>query len=134
MSRIVEYVRQGLTSATIDWMIEEEDWDASNRTWTRTTYTTAPTRVVAHLTPVDERGEPTGGSVVTLDSQTLGLGPDQPFEWDATRNRLLLRWGNLVPDTLPTGRYRLDLDWYDADLSGGVRLGRPGQVRLIIVE
>ncbi|HHB11937.1 MAG TPA: hypothetical protein ENK62_01900 [Chromatiales bacterium] len=125
-TRIVGYVHQGLTSETIDLIIEEEDWSPTTRAWTRTVYGTAPTRVVAHLTPVD------GGDEVVLDSQTLGLGSGQPFEWDSAQSRLLLRWGGLVPNPLPTGTYWAALDWYDSAHPGGVRLGRPQRLMVVV--
>lgn len=125
-SRIVGRVHKGLTSETIDLVIEEEDWDATTRAWTRTVYATAPTRVRATLT------ETTTGATVTLDSQTLGLGAGKPFEWDAGGTRLLLRWGGLVPDTLPAGTYHAALDWYDTAHPGGVRITRPQRLLVVV--
>lgn len=125
--RLIARVHQGLTSETIALLLEEEDWSATERRWIGTVYQTAPTRVVATLTPT------AGGDPLELDSQALGLGTGQPFEWDAAESRILLRWGGLVPGTLPPGSYYAELDWYDGAHPGGVRLTRP-QGFLVVVE
>lgn len=126
---IEEYVYEGLDNTAI-WYLQDD----SAVSGTQAPISTAgspisPTRFVALLKNVYT------GAEVDLDTDDVGvtLGVGGHFEWSTSDSTVTLRLGDLVPDTIAIGVYDVDLTWYDATNTNGIRWGREDQKKQIIV-